>query len=312
MQSDTSIRPMKSLRNIRFTSLFKPEDIIPETTATTQDEVIRLLLERLALRYGIGNVDDAMAEVTSRIAAGGVVIAPGIAVPHARMENSSRLRLAIATSKQGILINDDKVHVIFLIIVPIDMPGAYMQTLQGIAKICGRDGTIERVTALKTGADIWNYFDEGGSRLPDHLEAHHIMAAPTVVLRENDSMARAIDLFLEHNASELPVLDDDDEMIGVVTTSQLVRVCMPDYLMWMDDLTPLLNFEPFAAVIRNESTTWLNDIMTDDYAMVEEKSPAILAMKEIGTKQTNHAYVLRERKLVGVIRLHEFLKRVLR
>lgn len=312
MHHDTSIILTKSLRNIRFTSLLKPEDIITNTDASTQTEVVRQLLEKLALRYGIGNVDDAMTEVLSRVEAGGVVVAPGVAVPHARLENAPRLRMAVATSQKGISFNGDTVHAVFLIIIPVDMPGAYMQMLQGVAKVCSKDGALEIIASMKTGKEVWDYFDAGGSQLPDHLEARHIMADPVVVLHESDSLARAIDLFLEHNASELPVLDADDELVGVVTTSQLVRVCMPDYLMWMDDMTPFLNFEPFAEVIRNESSTWLNDIMIDDYAQVEETSPAILAMKEIGIKETNYAYVLRERKLVGVIRLHEFLKRVLR
>ena len=312
MQSDTSVRVSKSLRNIRFTSLFAPEDIIPDTDAATEDQVVRQLLERLALRYGIGNVDDAFSEVKARIAAGGVVIAPDLAVPHARLENALRLRLAIATSRAGINIGGQRAKVIIQITVPVDMPGAYMQTLQGIARVCEKEGAVERLAAMDSAREIWEFFDAGGSRLPDHLEARHIMSEAAVTLQESDSLARAIDLFLEYNATELPVVDEDGELVGVVTTNELVRVCMPDYLMWLEDMTPLLNFEPFAEVIRNESSTWLNDIMVDDFARVYEDSPAILAMKEIGTHQTNYAYVLRDRKLVGVIRLHEFLKRVLR
>lgn len=312
MQSETTVRVNKSLRNIRFTSLFAPEDIIPDTDAATEDQVVRQLLERMALRYGIGNVDDAFAEVKARIADGGVVIAPDLAVPHVRLENANRLRLAIATSREGIDVGGRRARVIIQIVVPVDMPGAYMQTLQGIARVCDRDGAVDELAGMATARQIWDYFDAGGSRLPDHLEARHIMSEPAVTLQESDSLARAIDLFLEYNASELPVVDLDGELVGVVTTSQLVRVCMPEYLMWLEDMTPLLNFEPFAEVIRNESSTWLNDIMIDDFARVAEDSPAILAMKEIGTRQTNYAYVLRDRKLVGVIRLHEFLKRVLR
>ncbi len=312
MQRDTSILPMKSLRNIRLSGLFKPEDIIHPIDATTQDQAVRQLLERLALRYGIGNVDVAMEEVTDHMSKGSVMISPGLAVPHARLEGVTRLRIAIGTSQQGIMFGEEKAHLIILIVTPVDMPGAYMQAIQGIAKACDKEGIATRVAALPTGQAVWDFFDAGGDRLPDHLQARHIMADIAVSLRESDSLARAIDLFLEYNATELPVLDADDELIGVVTTSQLVRVCMPDYLMWMEDMTPFLNFEPFAQVIRYESSTWLNDIMTDEYAHVTEDSPAILAMKEIGNKQTNYAYVLRDRKLVGVIRLHEFLSRVLR
>ncbi|MCC8180758.1 MAG: PTS sugar transporter subunit IIA [Planctomycetes bacterium] len=312
METTTERSARLSLRNIRLTGLFKPEDIIHHTTATTQEEVVRQLLERLAIRYGIGSVDAALEGVQDRISKGDVEIGPGIAVPHVRLEDLAQLRIAVATSEDGIKIGDALAKLIILILVPVDMPGAYMQTLQGIAKVLDKEDSATRVAQLRSPLAVWQYFDAGGHNLPDHLEARHIMTEVKHYLNENDNLAKAIDLFLDTNASELPVLDDAKELIGVVTTSQLVRVCLPDYLMWMEDMTPFLNFEPFAEIIRRESSTWLNDIMIDDYAQVTEDSPAIMAMKEIGSKQTDYAYVVRNRKLVGIIRLHEFLRCVLR
>lgn len=312
MEEAIARRSSISIRNIRLTELFKPEDILHHATAETSGEVIRQLLERMALRYGIGNVDAALDAVKEVMIKGDIQLGNGLAIPHARLENLSRLRIAVATSEKGIDFNGTVSHLIILILIPLDMPGAYMQTLQGLAKVFEKPDSIDKLVALKSPLAVWQYFEAGDHRLPDHLEAKHIMTEVTVSLNENDSLAKAIDLFLDHNATELPVLDSEGELIGVVTTSQLVKVCMPEYLMWMEDMTPFLNFEPFAEVIRRETTTWLFDIMITDYAEVEEGSPAILAMKEIGRKQTDYAYVLRDRKLVGVIRLHEFLKCVLR
>lgn len=311
-KNTTIIRPSMSLRNIRLTNLFKPEDIIHHIDADSDEEVVRQLLERLAIRYGVGSVDDATAAVMDRIAKSDVIVGPGLAVPHARLEGLGSLRIAIATSADGVKVDNTRCQVIILILVPVDMPGAYMQALQGIAKVCDKPNAAEIIAKLKTPLEVWQYFDAGGHKIPDHLESRHIMTEPKIWLEENDSLARAIDLFLEHNASELPVLDAEKELIGVVTTSQLVRVCLPEYLMWMDDMTPFLNFEPFAEIIRRESSTWLNDIMISDFAEVTEDAPAILAMKEIGRKQTDFAYVVKNRKLVGIISLHEFLRCVLR
>lgn len=312
-KNTTMIRPATmSLRNIRLTNLFKPEDIIHNVEADSAEEVSRQLLEKLAIRYGIGSVDEAMAAVMDRIAKSDVIIGPGLAVPHARLEGLGSLRIAIATSEKGVKVDCHLCQVVILILVPVDMPGAYMQALQGIAKVCDKPNAAGSIAKLKTSLEVWQYFDAGGHKLPDHLESRHIMTEPRIWLEENDSLARAIDLFLEHGATELPVLDSEKELIGVVTTSQLVRVCLPDYLMWMDDMTPFLNFEPFAEIIRRETSTWLNDIMISDYAEVTEDAPAILAMKEIGRKQTDYAYVVKNRKLVGIISLHEFLRRVLR
>lgn len=312
MDETATRRTSISIRNIRLTALFKPEDIIHHTSAKTSQEVISQLLERLALRYGIGNVENAMRGVMEVMEKGDIQIGTGLAIPHARLENISQLRIAVATSESGISFGDKSANLIILILIPTDMPGAYMQTLQGIAKVFEKEDSVRRVVSLNSPLAVWQYFDAGGHRLPDYLQAKHIMTEVAVALNENDSLAKAIDLFLDNNASELPVLDAEGELVGVVTTSELVKVCMPEYLMWMEDMTPFLNFEPFAEVIRRESSTWLFDIMITDYAKVEEDSPAILAMKEIGRKQTDYAYVLRERKLVGVIRLHEFLKCVLR
>ena len=133
-----------------------------------------------------------------------------------------------------------------------------------------------------------------------------------VHLHINDTLKTAIDNFLKFNTPEIPVLNAEHELVGVVTLKRLVRTCMPDYLMWVGDMTEFLNFEPLAEVVRNEAYTWIRDIMTVDFAHVAEDAPAIFAMKEIGMRETMNAYVLRGRKLVGIIRMLDFVKTVLR
>jgi CBS domain-containing protein len=80
----------------------------------------------------------------------------------------------------------------------------------------------------------------------------------------------------------------------------------------MEDLSPILNFEPFAEILRKESNTWLAEIMTSEYATVSEASPAIQVAKEITRRNATHAYVIRGRKLVGVVSLEGFLNKVMR
>jgi CBS domain-containing protein len=133
-----------------------------------------------------------------------------------------------------------------------------------------------------------------------------------VKLQEQDTLERAIDLFVQYGLNELPVVDKDDELIGVVTTYELLRVCLPDYILWMEDLTPVLNFEPFAAILRKESKTWLAEIMTSEYATVQETSPAVQVAKEITRRRADQAYVIRGRRLVGVVSLGTFLSKILR
>ncbi|MCD8140744.1 MAG: CBS domain-containing protein [Planctomycetaceae bacterium] len=308
----TSGRTTATLRRLRLTALFRPEDILHNPEEAAADDVPRLLLEHLALEYGIGNLKAAMAEVAANMKKDDVHVCPGMAVIYGRLEKVDKPLVAMATSRAGWGFAGKRVFLVVAILIPSDMPGVYKQILHGLAKTCEADGAAASIASLPSPLTVWQHFEAGGHRLPDHLQARHIMSPPTVYLSSDDSLARAIDLFLAHRAAELPVLTPDRELIGVVTTRRLVKVCMPDYLMWVEDLSPFLNFEPIAEIIRNESSTWLREIMVQNFAHVVETSPAILALKEIGRRETDSAYVLRGRELVGVIHLHEFLGSVLR
>ena len=88
--------------------------------------------------------------------------------------------------------------------------------------------------------------------------------------------------------------------------------CIPEYLLWMDDLSGFSNFEPYAALLRKESSTWLADITSDDYASVSVDQPAIAVAEALARKDAGVCYVLDGDKLAGVVTLPHFLNKVFR
>ncbi|HEG43875.1 MAG TPA: CBS domain-containing protein [Phycisphaerales bacterium] len=300
---------------IQFSSLFTSAEVICQTDSTDRDVILIEMLRLLAYEKGIGNVDHAYHDLLERENEIPSIIAPGIAIPHIRIEALKDIVVCIATSTQGIIYpnkKDKPIKLFILILVPKDSPGSYLQALSSLAKICQDETTPEVVSEISTPEDIWKFFDRGGMVLPDHVRACDIMDPVKIKLQENDTLKRAIDLFVHYELTDLPVVDNDEELIGVVTTYQLLQVCLPDYILWMDDLSPILNFEPFAEILRKESSTWLVEIMTDEYATVAENAPAIQIAKEITRHHTDHAYVIRDRKLIGVVSLSSFLNKILR
>jgi CBS domain-containing protein len=239
-----------------------------------------------------------------------------MAMPHARLEAIDQIIVGVATSKTGIVYDknqpDKLIKLIILTLVAKDAPGAYLQAISCVGKICQDPATADIVAALGTRERVWGFFDKGGVVLPDHLQARDIMDPVEAKLLEQDTLERAIDLFVEYRLNELPVVDKDGELIGVVSTYELLRVCLPDYILWMEDLTPIMNFEPFAEILRKESKTWLAEIMTSDYAVVEDTAPAIQVAKEVTRQRANRAYVVHGKKLLGIVSLETFLSKILR
>ncbi|MBN1787000.1 MAG: PTS sugar transporter subunit IIA, partial [Sedimentisphaerales bacterium] len=300
---------------VRFSSLFTPEHIICQTDMTDRDKILSKLLEKLAMVKGIGNVEEAYNAVIERENEIPTVVGPGIAMPHARLEAVSQITVGIATSKEGInyaATVKGQVKLIILTLVPKTAPGAYLQAMSSLAKICQDPETANTVSGLEKPEDIWRFFDRGGVVLSEYLHACDIMNPVTVKLQEYDTLERAIDLFVRHRVRDVPVVDGEGDFIGVVTTHELLRVCLPDYILWVEDLTPIINFEPFAEILRKESNTWLAEIMTDEYAIVSEKAPAAQVVKEMARRHVDHAYVLRDKRLIGVVSLAVFLDKILR
>ncbi len=305
----------KTNNSIRFSSLFTPEHIICQTKLTDRDAILSELLGRLAMAKGIGNVDEAYNAVIERENDIPTVVGPGIAMPHARLEAVNQIIVGIATSKEGInyaATVKGNVKLIILTLVPKTAPGAYLQAMSSLAKICQDPDTAETVAQIEKPEEVWRFFDRGGIVLSEYLHACDIMTPVTVKLQEHDTLERAIDLFVRHRVRDVPVVDRDGDFIGVVTTHELLRICLPDYILWIEDLTPIINFEPFAEILRKESQTWLTEIMTTDYATVMENTPAAQVAKEFARRGVDHAYVLRDKKLIGVVSLAMFLNKILR
>jgi CBS domain-containing protein len=236
-------------------------------------------------------------------------------MPHARLPTIDQIVVGVATSKKGIVYAkhvDNPIKLIILTVSPKASPAAYLQAMSSVAKICQDPATADVVAELPTAEKVWKFFDHGGIVLPSYVRACDIMKPVKVKLQEHDTLEKAITLFVRHGLRDLPVVDKDDNLVGVVTTYELLRVCLPDYVLWMEDLTPILNFEPFAEILRKESKTWLAEIMTNEYATVDADSPAIQVAKEITRQRVDRAYVVRGEKLVGVVSLGTFLDRVLR
>lgn len=305
----------KSNHNVRFSSLFTPAHIICQTELTERNPLLMEMLHKLAMVRGIGNVEEAYKELIERENQTPTVVGPGIAMPHARLTAIDQIIVGIATSKKGIQYAGSTgmpVKLIILTLAPKAAPGAYLQAMSSIAKICQDPNTADIVAELATPKKVWDFFDKDGTVLTEHLRACDIMSPVTIKLYEHDTLERAIDLFVRHQVRYVPVIDKDGDLIGVVSTHELLRVCLPDYILWVEDLTPIINFEPFEEILRKESQTWLTEIMTMDYATVPENAPAAQVAKELARRRVDHAYVLRDKKLIGVISLAVFLNKILR
>lgn len=300
---------------MNLASFLDVRDILCAGPQASRNALFRMLVDRLVANHDeLGDAAALTAAVLDREAADSTVLAPGVALPHARVDGIDRPYLAVATSRPGVVFVDGQppVHAVILALIPKSSPALYLRILRALAGTTRAESENGALRNCASPEEILRIFQRDGLHLPDTVLAADILAPPAVTLKDNDSLKTAIDLFVDRQIVEIPVVDKEGDLVGVVSASALLHVCLPDYLLWMDDLKPIRNFEPFATVLRNEGNTWLGEILSEHYAFVQLDSPAIAVAAELSRQNTSLCYVLDNRRLMGTITLQRLLHKVFR
>ena len=81
-----------------------------------------------------------------------------------------------------------------------------------------------------------------------------------VVLREGDTIERAIELILRHCRTGVPVLSEDNRVCGFVSEEDIIKKCLPGYITTLKNAASLPDYGQFAkrfAAIRCVSRAYL-------------------------------------------------------
>ena len=304
----------QSKPGLSLTSFFSADDILIHQEGVSRNQLIRQLLTHLSNGHGFTEVDAYYNAIIERENTNNTVVSNGIAIPHARLESIQRPYVGVATSARGITFaeNQPPVRLILLVLIPRDQPGLYLQILRALANILRDRDAARTVSQLTTPEEVMRFFERGGMKLPDYVCAADIMRDDFIALRDNDNLKAAIDCFIGQSLSEVPVVDRDGDMVGIVSASTLLKVCLPEYLLWMSDLSPIVNFEPFTNILRNEQNTWLSEILHGDFASVQMEAPAVSVAAEMTRRNASKCFVLNGKKLMGIIDLPIFLNKIFR
>ncbi len=123
--------------------------------------------------------------------------------------------------------------------------------------------------------------------------AGEIMATPPISVRYDTSLHEAEELLKEKKITGMPVVDDRDEIVGIISEKHLLsiydtRAGKPD----PGDLSFRLPYE---------YQTWVEEVMTKKVISVTEETPLVEVCRLLVENHIHRVPVLRGKKVVGVI-----------
>ena len=137
------------------------------------------------------------------------------------------------------------------------------------------------------------------------LTAKDIMTKNVTTVKKDTSISELSRLFIEHRVNGIPVVDDDNKVIGMVTQGDLIEqnksLHIPTVITLFDAVLFLESEKKFEADVKKLTGTKVEDIYSSNAVTVTQETElgeiaSIMAERDIHTLP-----VVEDGKLVGVI-----------
>lgn len=148
--------------------------------------------------------------------------------------------------------------------------------------------------------------------MTEDLRAKDIMTTDVVTVSPQQTVNEVIELLMEKNISGLPVVDESNGVMGIVTEGDLIyrskKLEIPRYFTILDSYIFLDNTKKMEEQIRKMVGYRVADIMTSEVVTVDVEE----TVEEIATimtrKQVNRVPVTQNGKLVGIVTRRDIIR----
>lgn len=132
------------------------------------------------------------------------------------------------------------------------------------------------------------------------MRVKEIMTSPAIYIHADASPKEAISLLREHDIGALPVVDDDQELVGIISE--------PDLIKLGTEADPLRHMAPVPLRYPARPAETVGDIMTKKVFTIDEDEDAATAARLMLEHDVRQLPVVAAGRLVGVVARRDLIK----
>ena len=294
--------------NRSFCNFLQPNNVLCGLTDTDGKVVLGKLISLLKRHFPALDEEFTGKEIANREALFPTMIAPGLALPHARIPGLTEPLTAIACIPEGCDFgSSSKAKVMILLLTPVDNPNLHIQLLSALAQAFKDEAVTEKASKCASAQDLIALFSADDTQIPDFLKASDLMEPFPAILQETDSILDAIKKFAMTKSEELPVIDNTGDMRGILSMADLLKYSLPEHLLWLEDMSPIYELQPFSDMLKTADENKVADVMREEFTMAQIDDPAVVLAKTF--LQTNLQQLIivdADGKPAGMVTLKNF------
>jgi CBS domain-containing protein len=142
--------------------------------------------------------------------------------------------------------------------------------------------------------------------------AKNVMTKDVITVKPEEKVERVAKILVDNKISGIPVVDDHNHVIGIVTEKDLMikagELKVPFYVTLFDSIIFLENPIRFNNDIKKYTASQVKDVMTEKVISVEEDTPVQEVVAIMQRRKINRVPVVRHGKIIGIITRNDILK----
>jgi CBS domain-containing protein len=284
-----------------------PSRVLVPFTCDTLDVARGALLERLVASGAIADLDRLRARVNEERGEDMVAIADRAFLLHYRTDTAATLQVAIGVNRDGILRHLDdgaeqRAPVVVVIVGPPRTAARQLQVVRGLCRLLAKEDVVDALCASPSAEAVAALAVFAEYEMPEQLLVRDLMTERPRTTTADISLVRAARELISTGLGALPVVGDDQRLLGMLSERELMRHLLATEVLSSGAHHP-------APAVQGKKT--VRDVMTRQVLCVAPEQPVAEVAALMSNKDVERVPVVREGRLVGFLTRGDIVRKLI-
>jgi CBS domain-containing protein len=290
---------------VKLCDFVSADRVVVPLAAATLAEATDTLLERLESSAAVRDVAKLRRRMDESRSEDLVVVSGRAFLLHFRAEAVGALRVALGVAPapiaRGAAPDDSQARVVVLVVAPPREAARHLQLVRAFARLLAQPDAHEAFLSAQSPEDLARISALEQITLPEELTVRDLMTEGPRTTKPEMPLTDAAREMLSAGLSALPVVDEDDGLLGLLSERELMRHFMSTML------TPSSRFTPPGA----QGPRTVREVMTRQVLCVAPEQSLAEVAALMTNKDVERVPVVRGGRLVGFLTRGDIVRKLI-
>jgi len=299
---------------VKLPELLDADRIVLGAPGKTMRDVARLLMQSVIESRHVRDPERLEELLADAVPSEAVTVGQRAFLLHFRTDSVDGVVAALAVTADPVHRQHDPAkesRVVAMLLAPSREGSVYLRVLAAFAGALARDEVIEALQAAGSAHEVLASAVLADVDVPDDVLVRDLLSRPLVTVAPETPLVEAARLMVRHGVAALPVVSEENEMLGLVSHGEILQYLLPRHSgrggSSGEYPAPGRPARLSTSVIREVA---VRDVMDRSVLCLSEEQSLTEAASLMVNRKLERVPVVREGALVGVLAREDIVRRL--